>query len=141
MLTRAGHSKAEIDEFLYCARRNTLQPIREALAKAERKGIQRDTRYALRHFMATRVRGLTVLRFHREQRSLWLGHGRQDTTSWYETLDPEFLHESALATSRAIDKLNQLTHRTLVPPNIQAMQELAISAIDGRMISTAAPPA
>ena len=90
--------------------------------------------------MATRVRGLTDLRVDREQRSLWLGHGRRDTTSWYETLDPEFLRECALATSRAIEKLNQLTHRTLVPPNIQAMQELAISAIDGRMKSTAAPP-
>lgn len=59
--------------------------MNEAIAKAEARGVRRITPYTLRHFMATRVRGLKEVRVDREQRSLWLGHGKKDATSWYES--------------------------------------------------------
>jgi integrase len=91
---------------------------------AEEKGIQRITRYTLRHFMATRVRGMTGLNVGREQRSLWLGHGKRDATSWYETHDPEFLRECAMATDLVIDQLNNLMTRKLLPSNVKSVQKV-----------------
>jgi hypothetical protein len=48
------------------------------------------------------------------QRGLWLGHGKRDATSWYETHDREFLRECAEATTQVIEKLNRLTQRDLI---------------------------
>lgn len=127
MLLRSGVDYASIEEMLGAARRGSPHPLREALERAEVKGISRITRYTLRHFMATRVRGLTKSKVAREQRSLWLGHGKRDATSWYESHDPEFLHECALATCEVIDRLDFLMKRSLVPPNIQQMRLLAKS--------------
>jgi hypothetical protein len=59
----------------------------------------------------------------REQRSLWLGHGKRDATSWYETHDPEFLRECAIATDLVIDKLDSLMKRKLVPSGVKSMQK------------------
>lgn len=75
--------------------------------------------------MATRIRGLQEIKVDREQRSLWLGHGKRDATSWYETHDPEYLWECSRATSLILEKLDALTRRPLVPPTVMAIKELA----------------
>jgi hypothetical protein len=125
MLLKAGMDQATIDDLFGTARRGSLKPLQDALERAETKGINRIARYTLRHFMATRVRGLTKSKVAREQRSLWLGHGKRDATSWYETHDPEFLNECALATCEILDRLDALMKRRLVPPNIEQMRILA----------------
>lgn len=97
----------------------------------ESKGIRKITPNTLRHFMATRVRGLKEVRVDREQRSLWLGHGKRDATSWYESHDPEFLLEASQATTIIIEKLDALTIRDLSPPQQvekKAQSKLAIEA-------------
>jgi integrase len=119
MLNRSGLTNDEVDHLIGQSRKGDATSLVKALKCAEDKGIQRITRYTLRHFMATRVRGMTESNVGREQRSLWLGHGKRDATSWYETHDPEFLRECALATNLVIDKLNNLMKRDLVPPNVQ----------------------
>jgi integrase len=90
MLIRDGLGKNEIDRLFLEARKGTHQPLNDAIVRAETNGIHRITPYTLRHFMATRVRGLRDVKVDREQRSLWLGHGKKDATSWYESHDPEF---------------------------------------------------
>ena len=125
MLLRSGQCVEAIDELFKVARQGSQERLREALSYAEAKGIERVTRYTLRHFMATKVRSLTKSNVAREQRSHWLGHGKRDATSWYETRDPEFLNECALATSEVIDRLDTLMKRSLVPPNIQQMRHLS----------------
>jgi len=127
MLLRSGLDNTAVEGLLSAARRGAGDPLREAIELAEARGVGRITRYTLRHFMATRVRGLTKSSVAREQRSLWLGHGKRDATSWYETHDPEFLHECALATCEVIDRLDSLMKRSLAPPNIQQMRHLANS--------------
>lgn len=122
---RSGLSKNTIDDLFRQARSGNKTPIRDALSEAERKGIKRITRYTLRHFMATRIRGLQEIKVDREQRSLWLGHGKRDATSWYETHDPEYLRECSRATSLILVKLDALTRRPLVPPTVRAIKELA----------------
>jgi hypothetical protein len=69
--------------------------------------------------MATRVRGLKEVAVDREQRSLWLGHGKKDATSWYETFDPEHLLETASATNIILEKLDALTIRSMVPLSVK----------------------
>jgi integrase len=125
MLMRDGLGKSEIDKLLLEARKGAHQPLNEAIARAEANGIHRITPYTLRHFMATRVRGLRDVKVDREQRSLWLGHGKKDATSWYESHDPEFLFEASRATSIIIEKLDALTNRPLVPLSISAPRLLA----------------
>lgn len=75
--------------------------------------------------MATRVRGLKEVCVDREQRSLWLGHGKKDATSWYESHDPEFLLEASQATCIIIEKLDALTKRNLVPTALKEQRKLA----------------
>jgi integrase len=116
MLSRAGFTQSEIGQLLNLSRKGNSAELNKALESAERKGVQRITRYTLRHFMATRVRGLAETNVGREQRSMWLGHSKRDATSWYETHDPEFLHECSQATTLVIEKLNSLTRRELIPP-------------------------
>ena len=117
---RDGLDKVAIDRLFLAARKGRSQPLHDAIAEAEAHGIRRITPYTLRHFMATRVRGLREVRVDREQRSLWLGHGKRDTTSWYESHDPEFLIEESQATSIIIGKLDALTTRRLVANMISA---------------------
>jgi integrase len=100
-------------------RKGDSEPFNIAIANAESKGIKRITPYTLRHFMATRVRGLKEVAFDREQRNLWLGHGKKDATSWYETFDPENLHEAATATNIILEKLDALTIRPMIPLSVK----------------------
>jgi integrase len=125
MLVRDGLDKLAIDALFSLARKGRRQPLNDAVKRAEAHGIRRITPYTLRHFMATRVRGLGEVRVDREQRSLWLGHGKRDATSWYESHDPEFLLEASRATSVIIEKLDALTERRLVPITISAPRVLA----------------
>jgi integrase len=124
MLRQTGHSTEEIEMMLKEGRNGNNTLLNQAMKNAEDIGIRRITRYTLRHFMATRVRGLAGSNVGREQRSLWLGHGKRDATSWYETHDPEFLRECALATSLIIDQLDSLMQRDLVPSNIRQIRLL-----------------
>jgi integrase len=124
MLARSGISPKEIASLLSRGRKGNTAVLVAALKSAEAKGIQRITRYTLRHFMATRVRSMTETNVGQEQRSLWLGHGKRDATSWYETHDYEFLRECAIATGLVINKLDSLMKRDLVPPNVGTVQLL-----------------
>jgi integrase len=125
MLTQNGLSCVEIDDLFRLARQGKRKGLNEAIAEAERRGIPRITPYSYRHFMATKVRAVQEVRVDREQRSLWLGHGKKDTTSWYEKHDPEHLRECAIATSIILDKLDALTTRSLVPPMLKTQRQLA----------------
>ena len=115
MLMRDGLEKPAIDKLFLAARKGESSLLNDAIAQAEARGVRRITPYTLRHFMATRVRGLKEVRVDREQRSLWLGHGKKDATSWYESHDPEFLLEASQATCIIIEKLDALTKRDLIP--------------------------
>jgi integrase len=97
MLLRDGLDKPTIGNLFLSTRKGKAQPLGDAIARAEAHGIRRITPYTLRHFMATRVRGLKEIRVNREQQSLWLGHGKKDATSWYELHDTEFLLEASRA--------------------------------------------
>jgi len=90
-------------------------------------------RYTIRHFMATQVRRKKLSRgryVSREQRSLWLGHSIKegsDTTSWYETYDPDYLSEAREATDLIMRDLDLLMHkRRLLPPSMQNRTGLAV---------------
>ena len=131
MLQRSGLAEDEIVQLIRSSRKGVTVALANAIAAAKEKGIQRITRYTLRHFMATRVRGLTESKVGREQRSLWLGHGKKDATSWYETHDPEFLRECARATDLVIDKLDGLMKRDLVSPTVRHTRLLKQIATQG----------
>ncbi|MEP2943997.1 MAG: hypothetical protein ABJL18_00980 [Hyphomicrobiales bacterium] len=73
------------------------------------------TCYTLRHFMASRCRR-TEAAPPREQRSLWPGHSKGDTTSRYEQFDPDYLEETMMATDEIIGELDQMTARNLRAP-------------------------
>lgn len=125
LLSRDGLSKLDVDKLFLSARQGETQPLKAVIAAAEAHGIRRITPYTLRHFMATRVRGLREVRVDREQRSLWLGHGKKDATSWYESYDPEYLLEASRAKSLIIAKLDVLTRRELVPKTLSEPRILA----------------
>ena len=129
MLTMDGHSKPEIDNFFKMAREGNRKPFNEAIVLAEMHGIPRITPYSYRHFMATKVRSLEEIRVDREQRSLWLGHGKRDTTSWYEKHEPEHLRECAIATNFILEKLDTMTKRNLIPATLRAQTQLALRRI------------
>jgi hypothetical protein len=132
MLTRHGLSEVQIDDLFRRSRTGEREPLTQALAAAEAKGIKRITQYTPRHFMATKVRSLKEVRVDREQRSLWPGHGKKDATSCYETLDPEHLSEAARATSIILEKLDALTTRPLVPKSVKQRKLLAgFSVVNG----------
>ena len=106
------------------ARDGVREPLNDAIRKAENLGALRITSYSYRHFMATKVRAVREFRVDREQRSLWLEHGKRDTTSWYEKHDPEHLRGCALATDIIFEKLDALTTRDMVPPLLKAQKRL-----------------
>ena len=121
MSRQAGFTLSEIGQLFNLSRKGNSAELNKALESAERKGIQRITRHTLRHFMATRVRGLSETNVGREQRSMWLSHGKRDATSWYETHDIEFLRECSQATTLVIEKLDRLTQRKLISPNVHEL--------------------
>jgi integrase len=121
MLRQTGFTQGEIGQLLNLSRKGNSAELNKALESAERKGIQRITRYTLRHFMARRVRGLAETNVGREQRSMWLGHCKRDATSWYETHDIEFLRECFQATTLVIEKLDRLMQRELISPNVRQL--------------------
>lgn len=85
-------------------------------AHAKRMGMPQMTPYSLRHFMGTNIRRVEGCEVSREQRQEWLGHKPQDTTSWYEHFDPEWLREAMMGTDRILSRLDGLLKtRTLVP--------------------------
>lgn len=96
-----------------------------AVARAEAAGVRRISRYTFRHFMATKVRSLEEVKVDREQREMWLGHVESDTTSWYETHDPEYLQACADATDVIMEKLDALTTRPLIPASLKARMAAA----------------
>lgn len=116
ILMRSGCSTDEIKILIKANREGAPEQLQAAIKAAESKGIRPITRYPLRHFMATKVRGPQEIKVDREQRSHWLGHGKRDATSWYESHDPEFLQDCAKATTLILEKLDALTERSLVPP-------------------------
>jgi hypothetical protein len=92
-------------------------------------------RYTIRHFMATLVRHQKLSlgrRVSREQRSVWLGHSIKegsDTTSWYETYDPDYLAEAREATDLIMRDLDRLMRkRRLLPPSMRGDAGLVIVA-------------
>lgn len=126
-MSQAGFDEGEINRIeglthprhKHLSQEERWQPYREALARADEMGIGQVTQYTLRHFMNTRVMALEEVRVPREQRRAWLGHTERDTTSWYEHHDPEFLRDCALATEVVINRLDDLTSRTLVPRSVR----------------------
>jgi integrase len=81
-------------------------------------GMPKLTPYTLRHFMATNIRRIEGCNVTREQRQEWLGHKPQDTTSWYEHFDLEWLGEAKTGTDKIIERLDGLlTRRSLRPSN------------------------
>jgi integrase len=131
MLMRDGLDNPAIDKLFGAARKGENSLLNDAIANAEARGVRRITPYTLRHFMATRVRGLKEVRVDREQRSLWLGHGKRDATSWYESHDPEFLLEASQATCIVIEKLDVLTKRDLVPTALK--KSLVLSGLKSKV--------
>ena len=125
MLAMNGHLKAEIDDLFRMARKGNHKPFNDAIATAVKRGIPRITPSSYRHFMATKVRSLSEIRVDREQRSSWLGHGKRDTTSWYEKHEPEHLRECALATDFIIEKLDAMTERDLISPWLEIQKQSA----------------
>lgn len=104
-------------------------------AAAAKAGLHHMTRYTLRHYMATTVRRQRLSRGRavtREQRSAWLGHqarGGSDTTSWYESHDPDWLAEAREATDKIVSTLaTHCTHRHLIPDNMDARSGLTAIA-------------
>jgi hypothetical protein len=98
-------------------------------------GMSLLNRYTIRHFMATRVRHQKLSRgryVSREQRALWLGHSIKegsDTTSWYETYDPDYLSEAREATDIIMRELDRLMRkRRLLPPSMRGDTKLAVVA-------------
>ena len=128
MLTQSGLQQEEIDDLFRLARNRNRKPFNAAIKKAEDLGVPRISPYSYRHFMATKVRAVQEVRVDREQRSLWLGHGRKDTTSWYEKHDPEHLRECAIATDHILEKLDALTKRDLLPPTLRNQKRLAFQS-------------
>jgi hypothetical protein len=129
MLKRNGLSDIAINTLFRDARNGKASELNGAITHAEGRGIRRITRYTLRYFMATRVRALREIKVDREQRSLWLGRGRKDETSWYESHDPEYLLEASQATTLIMSKLDELTRRPLVPESLRQRKLLTGLAI------------
>jgi len=125
MLRKSGLTDSEIRHLEQEKKQQRPEAYWAAIEKAEAAGIRRMSRYTYRHFMATKVRGLEEVRVDREQREMWLGHVESDTTSWYETHDPEYLRACADATDVIMEKLDALTTRPLVPDSLKARMQAA----------------
>ena len=103
-----------------------LESVKKAFkAHALKLGMPKLTPYTLRHFMATNIRRIDGCQVSREQRQEWLGHKPQDTTSWYEHYDLEWLREARLGTDKIMDKLDRLliTRKLRAPLSPQARKQ------------------
>jgi hypothetical protein len=70
--------------------------------------------------MATNIRRVRGVKVETEQRDEWLGHVVQDTRSWYEHFDPEWLREVKMGTDAILRRLDgMLKKRTLFPISSQ----------------------
>lgn len=125
MLARSGLTEEAIRGLEREKRRGKPEAFWKAIGEAEAAGIRRITPVTYRHFMATRIRALQEIKVDREQRQIWLGHVEADTTSWYESHDPEYLRACADGTDLIISKLDALTRRLLVPTSLQARMAAA----------------
>lgn len=125
MLTKLGFKHERILYLENEKRRGKPDAFWEAIRMAEDAGIRRITPYTIRHFMATRVRGLEEIKVDKEQRDIWRGHQKTDTSDWYEHFDPEYLQAAADATDLIIAKLDALTTRPLVPDTLKARMAAA----------------
>ena len=68
--------------------------IRKAAQRAGVAEWLRFNRYALRHYMATRIRRVERIHVTREERATWMGHKdphHSTTEAWYESFDPDYL--------------------------------------------------
>lgn len=103
---------------------------------ARKIGLPLFTRYTIRHFMATNVRRIDGITVDREQRKEWLGHKVQDTTSWYEHHDQEWLKEAREATDRIIMRLDGLLKRrtitSRVPPETAKSGKPALKLVSSK---------
>jgi hypothetical protein len=125
MLTRLGLKEGEIKDLERYKRNATPDKFWAMVEKAEAAGIPRITPVTIRHFMATKIRSLEEIKVDREQREMWLGHIESDTTSWYETHDPEYLRSCADGTDLIISKLDAHAQRPLVPDSLKARMATA----------------
>ena len=109
-----------------------LKSVKKAFkAHALELGMPKFTPYTLRHFMATNIRRIDGCNVSREQRQEWLGHKPQDTTSWYEHFDLEWLREAKTGTDRIMEKLDGLLSiRKLRPPVFMSSLEEAKAQLD-----------
>ena len=81
-------------------------------------GMPDFTRYTLRHFMATNIRKVDGVSVSKEDRKEWLGHKAQDTTSWYEHHDPEWLAEVKAGTDKLILRIDSLLKKRTITSRI-----------------------
>lgn len=125
MLGRSGLTEEAIKDLEREKRQGRPEAFWRAIEAAEAAGIRRITQVTYRHFMATRIRGLEEIKVDREQREMWLGHVEGDTTSWYESHDPEYLRACADGTDLIISKLDAFTRRPLVPASLKARMAAA----------------
>jgi integrase len=91
------------------------------------------TRYALRHFMNTRVRRVPGITVGREERAAWMGHSdpqHRITEFFYESQDPDFLENARRAVDEVMKALDTLCPRALVAPG--AVEGSRLSVIEGR---------
>lgn len=102
--------------------------LASAGTKAKMSG--KMTRYAFRHYMATRVRRVEGILVSREERAAWMGHVDPDfrtTEHWYESLDPDYLLAPMKATDAIMTKIDTLAKRSLVAPNVHASGLMVVS--------------
>ena len=98
---------------------------------AKRAGIDPKyvNRYMLRHYMATRVRTVDTVAVSREERAAWMGHtdpNHSTTQAWYESFDPDHLVNPMRATDAIMTRLDQLTRRRLVSPDVHPTTNLVV---------------
>lgn len=114
----------------YFGRRVTKIDNRTLKKAAERAGLDPAlfNRYTLRHYMATRVRRVEGVPVSREERAKWMGHTdphHRTTEANYESFDPDYFVNAALATDAVMRRLDSLMRKgRLLPP---------IATTDGRL--------
>lgn len=104
----------------------TLQKAAKAAGVTEWK---RFTRYALRHYMNTRVRRVPGVSVTREDRAQWIGHAdpqHRMTEFFYESMDPEYLEEVRRAVDVVMETLSALCLKSLVAPGAVPGSRLAV---------------
>lgn len=85
-------------------------------------------RYALRHFMATRVRAVPGIPVTREERAMWLGHidPQHRQTMWYERFDADHLEAARRATDATMEALDKLCTKRLWAPGTSVSHRLTV---------------